>query len=128
MFYEFWDPFREYEQLRRAVNRVFEDIGAEHKAPFSRTAFLPGLSARTYPLLNVSEDRDHVYVEALAPGLDPESLGISLVRNQLRIEGEKQALSSDIKPEAHHRHERGSGRFVRTLELPIEVQGNGVKA
>jgi len=128
MFYGSWDPFRDYDGLWRAFNRVFDDIAAERRMPLFRTSFLPGLSARRYPLVNVSEDGDAVHVEALAPGLDPDSLKISLTGDQLRIEGEKPGLSPDIKPEAQHRRERGAGRFVRVIGLPIEVEGNGIKA
>ena len=64
-----WDPFSEFEALHREVNRLFEEWGlGGWQSPFSRFSFLPGLSARAYPLLNVTEDDGAVYVEALAPG------------------------------------------------------------
>jgi HSP20 family protein len=122
-----WDPFRELDALRREVERAFEDHGT-WRMPFSRTSFLPGISARTYPLMNVSEDKDNIYVEALAPGLDPETIEISVLQNTLRIAGQKAALNPDIKPEAFHRNERGAGRFVRTLTLPVEADSDKVTA
>ncbi len=122
-----WDPFRELDALRREVDRAFEDYGA-WKWPFSRTAFVPWVSARTYPLLNVGEDKDNLYVEALAPGLDPDSIEISVLRDTLRIAGQKAPLNPDIKPEAFHRSERGAGKFVRTLTLPVEVDSEKVSA
>ncbi len=57
--------------------------------PFCRFAFLPGRAARWYPQMNISEDADHFYVEPLAPGLTPDSLKVSVARNQLTISGEK---------------------------------------
>jgi len=122
-----WDPFRELDALRREVERAFEDFGAWRR-PYSRTSFLPGISARNYPLINIAEDKDNVYVEALAPGLNPDSIEVSVLRDTLRIAGEKAAITSDIKPEAFHRKERGAGRFVRTVTLPVEVDGDKVKA
>jgi len=122
-----WDPFRELDALRREVERVFEDFGTR-RCPYSRTSFLPGISARNYPLLNIAEDKDNVYVEALAPGLNPDSLEVSVLRDTLRIAGEKAAITPDIKPEAFHRKERGAGRFVRTVTLPVEVNGDKVTA
>jgi len=122
-----WDPFRELDALRREVERAFEDFG-DGRRPYSRTSFLPGISARSYPLLNIAEDKDSVYIEALAPGLNPDSLEVSVLRDTLRIAGEKSAITSDIKPEAFHRKERGAGRFVRTVTLPVEVDGDKVKA
>ncbi|MBP8130553.1 MAG: Hsp20/alpha crystallin family protein [Candidatus Hydrogenedentes bacterium] len=122
-----WDPFRELNVLRREVERAFEDFGVG-RWPAWRSAFLPGTSARAYPLMNVTEDKDSVHVQALAPGLDPDSLDVSVLRDTLRIAGEKSPIKADVKPEAYHRNERGAGRFVRTLTLPAEVDGDKVKA
>jgi HSP20 family protein len=122
-----WDPFRELDTLRRQVEQVFEEYNNGDK-PFSRASFLPGMSARTYPLLNLGEDKDSLYVDALAPGLNPDSLDITVVRDTLRIAGEKAALNENIKPEAFHRRERAAGKFIRTLRLPVEVNLDKVEA
>lgn len=122
-----WDPFREMEALRREVERAFEDFG-QGRQPAWRSAFLPGVSARSYPLMNAAEDKDSVYIEALAPGLDPQSLEVSVQNDTLRIAGEKTPIKADIKPEAYHRAERGAGRFVRTLALPTAIDADKVKA
>ena len=90
-------------------------------------AFLPGRAARAYPLVNVGEDRDNVYVEALAPGIDPQALNLTIVRNTLTISGEKIG-PRDVPAEAYHRSERAAGKFLRTIELPTEVDSNRVQA
>ena len=124
-----WNLFDEVEALRREVERAFESHGADRwPRPFSRVSFLPGLAARAYPLLNLSEDRDNVYIEALAPGVDPDSLEITVVDGTLRIAGEKQPLSEDVKPQAWHRNERSAGRFVRTVTLNTPVNNDAVTA
>jgi hypothetical protein len=67
-----WEPFRELDALRREFDRVLD--GAKTGFPptaYSRVSFLPGRSARTYPLFNMSEDKDTLTVEALAPGHQP---------------------------------------------------------
>ncbi len=115
--------FQELENLSREFENIFGNI----PSPF-RAAFLPLRSARMYPLINVTEDKDAVYVEALAPGLDIDNLEITVVGNTLRIAGEKQALSEEISDEAFHRAERGAGRFIRTFELPVEVDSDKVSA
>ena len=121
-----WDPFRELEALRREIDRAFEGFGPWR--PFTHAAFVPGRATRVYPLLNVSEDKENLYVEALAPGLDPGFLEVSVQHGTLRIAGEKQALSQDIKPEAFHRNERSAGKFIRTVDLPAEVDSERVSA
>ena len=89
---------------------------------------MPGRAARRYPLVNLHEDKEALYVEALAPGADPNSLNLSVVRNTLTLTGEKRSVLDGVKPEAFHRNERAAGRFVRTIELPVEVDEGGVRA
>lgn len=122
-----WNPWQNLEMLRREINRVFEDSSTFNE-PFARTAFLPGRSARRYPLVNIHEDRDAVYVEALAPGVDADSLNITVLRNVLTITGEKRRVPSDVQPEAFHRSERATGKFVRSIEMPVEIDEDKVQA
>ena len=122
-----WNPFDEMEALRREVDRAFSDFGRGEN-PLYKVAFLPGIGPRRYPLINLSEDKDKLYVEALTPGVDPKSLNVSVMQNRLTLSGEKSPVSSDVKPEAFHRNERASGKFLRTLDLPVEVDDGSVEA
>ena len=117
----------EMEMLHREIDRAFEDF-VPPMEPFLRTAFLPGRRARAYPLINLHGDKDNLYVEAVAPGLDPASLNLTVVHNTLTISGEKKGPPSDIKPEMFHREERASGKFVRTVTLPVEIDDTKVSA
>ncbi len=122
-----WNPFTDIDALRQEIDRLFDESGFA-AVPFSQVAFLPGRSPRRYPLINLYEDKDSLYVEALAPGVDPNSLGLTVVHNNLTISGEKLQNSEQVKPEAFHRNERASGKFIRTVELPVEVNEANVKA
>ena len=117
----------EMEALHREIDRAFDDF-VPQMPPFMRAAFLPGRLARAYPLMNLHEDKDHLWVEAVAPGLDPNSLKLTVVHNTLTVSGEKKGPPSDIKPEAFHREERASGKFVRAITLPVEIDDNRVSA
>ena len=123
-----WNPWREMEALRREVARAFDSFGGGRVSPLLCGPVLAEQFARSYPYINLSEDKDHVYIEALAPGVDPKSLEISIVRDTVRIAGEKQAIKMDVKPEAYHRNERQAGKFIRTITLPVEVDGDKVTA
>jgi HSP20 family protein len=126
-----WNPWQEMNRLRQDIDRAFEQVGwrnggrSGHTFP---TAFLPGRAARAYPLVNVSEDAQALYVTALAPGLDPTAIELSVQDNRLTIAGEKPRVAADIQPEAFHRSERAAGKFVRTVTLPIEVEHEQVQA
>lgn len=122
-----WDLLREVENLRREFDRAF--AGANLPAPW-RAAFLPGRGARQYPLVNLHEDREHLYLEAMMPGVDPKTLDISLVGDTLTIAGEKTRRPSNgpVEDAAYHRNERAAGRFVRTVDLPVEIDEATIKA
>ena len=122
-----WNHWQTLETLRREIDRVFNETDARSE-PFFRTAFLPGRAARRYPLINLYEDKEAVYVEALAPGVDADTLSLSVVGNTLSIAGEKRRVAGDVKPEAFHRSERATGKFVRHIQLPVEVDENKVQA
>jgi HSP20 family protein len=122
-----WNPFEEMEALRREIDRAFADFGRGEN-PLYKVAFLPGIGPRRYPLINLSEDKDRLYVEALTPGVDPKSLNVTVMQNRLTLSGEKSPIGSDVKPEAFHRNERASGKFLRTLDLPVEVDDAKVEA
>jgi HSP20 family protein len=122
-----WNPFENVEALRREIDRAFDGFGLRQE-PLERAAFLPGRGPRRYPLINLSEDKDRIYIEALTPGVDPKSLEVSVMQNRLTVTGEKTRISGDVKPEAFHRSERASGKFVRSIDLPMEVDDTAIQA
>ena len=126
-----WNPWQEMERVRHEIDRAFEQVGGRNGGRNGRTfptAFLPGRAARAYPLVNVSEDADALYVTALAPGLEPTAIQLTVQDRRLIMAGEKQRLAAEIQPEAFHRSERAAGKFVRTVTLPIDVEYEKVQA
>jgi HSP20 family protein len=121
----YWNPFQELEALRRGIDELFTGQGPAGWG--RRSAFLPGRSARAYPLVNVADEGDKVVVDAFAPGLDMDSLEVEVQRNMLTIKGEKRDVA-DVRPESFHRRERAAGKFVRTLHLDFEIDDGKVKA
>ena len=120
-----WDPIREMDARFRELERMMSTVPrGSGSVPAS---FLPGRAARAYPLINMAEDQDHVYIEALAPGIDPQKIELTAVRNTLTISGEKSG-PSDVAAEAFHRSERAAGKFVRTIDLPVDVNSDGISA
>ena len=112
-----WNPFADVEALRNEIDRAFEGFGLG-QTPSRRVAFLPGREPRSYPLINLLEDKDNFYVEALTPGVDPQSMDITATHNRLTLSGEKSNVG-EIKLEAFHRNERASGKFVRNIDIPV---------
>lgn len=118
---------KEMDNLRRSLDQMF-DVFPSHRAPVSRFAFLPGLAARQYPLINIFDDAEKVYVECLAPGLDPDELDVTVENNKLTIRGEKNSKPKDVAPEAYHRSERAAGKFIRSMEIGCDIDSEKITA
>ncbi|MCL5110355.1 MAG: Hsp20/alpha crystallin family protein [Chloroflexi bacterium] len=122
-----YNPFGDIEVLRREIDRTFEDFWGGRQPRSWRVAFLPGQASRRYPLVNLYEDKDNFFVEALAPGIDPDSLELTVDNGVLTISGEKKE-PQDVAEEAYHRSERAAGKFARRVELSGTVDVDTVKA
>lgn len=77
--------------------------------------------------LRRDEDGGNLHLEALAPGVDPRTLEVSVVQGTLTLRGEKPGLAQ-VSTDAYHRNERAAGRFTRTIDLPAPVDENKVRA
>ena len=119
-----WDMFRELDYLRKEINEAFRGAGVTRP---EGTAFLAPAGTRRFPLVNCSEDEGHVYVDALVPGVDPKDIELSVLRNTITISGERKPFTA-AAGQVVHRSELGSGKFARTLELPIDINPDGVSA
>jgi HSP20 family protein len=118
-----WDVFRELENLRREIDEAFRGSGISRPAG---GAFLAPAS-RKFPLVNFSEDEGHVYVDALLPGVDPKDTDLTVLRNTITIGGERKPVAEQ-QGQIVHRSEIGSGKFSRTLELPLDINPEKVRA
>jgi HSP20 family protein len=117
------------ERMRGEIDRILgEERLPAWTFPFSRVSFLPGRASRAYPLINIGEDNENIYVDALAPGVKPDTLKVSVTGDQLVIAGEKSPLAREVKPEMIHRGERSAGEFVRSFPVPGDVDSNKVEA
>ena len=111
-----------FEQLSRLQNH------------FDQAFFRPGASIRalagaSFPAINVGSTPDTVEVMALAPGLDPSTIQLTVDRGLLTISGQRQ--SSLPEPGEHssvYAQERFSGAFKRVLSLPDDVDPAKVDA
>ena len=108
-------------QMRREMDRFFDR--------FSESWPFRGVSetGRWMPSMDVSETDKELVVRAELPGMDPKEIDISLSGKVLTIKGERKNEREE-KKENFHMLERSSGSFSRTLQLPVEVKADKVKA
>jgi len=113
-----WNPQGELGQLQRRMNRLFQEAYGTAGHPWR---------AGVYPLVNISEDRDHIMVRAELPGVRAQDLEITLQEKSLILRGERQ-IPAEEKQVNYHRRERESGFSRRIVPLPTSVQGDKVEA
>ena len=119
-----WDVFRELDNLRREIEEAFRGAGVSR--PIGPT-FLSPAASRRFPLVNFSEDEGHVYIDALVPGVEPKDIDLSVLRNTVTISGERKPFA-EKQGQIIHRTELGSGKFSRTLELPVDIDPDKISA
>jgi HSP20 family protein len=120
-----WDLLREMSQMQRDIDTVFRGFGLGR---LLGSGFEAELGLRDWPRINLREDADHIYVEALLPGVDPDKIDMNVLGNTLTLAGERNAVDSEKNGRTWHRRERGAGKFLRTIELPVEINPDQVKA
>lgn len=120
-----WDIIKEMERLHRDLDGVFRDFGFDR---LLGPAFEPGVGLRDYPRINLREDADNLYVEALLPGVDPAQVELNLLGDTLTISGERAAEDDAGEGRTWHRRERGLGKFMRSVELPMTIDPEKIKA
>ena len=82
---------------------------------------------RGFPALNIGGTPKTVDIYAFAPGIDPATLDVQLVKGMLTIAGERKI---DPLPEKATLHidERFAGRFRRVVSLPDDADPNAIEA
>ncbi|MBC5766965.1 Hsp20/alpha crystallin family protein [Ramlibacter albus] len=115
------DMFAELNRLQGILEQAFR--------PHER-ASIRALPGAAFPVLNVGSTAETIEIQALAPGLDANSLEITLDRGLLTVAGErKSALPPDERGRASvYARERFAGRFRRVVTLPDEADPQRVDA
>jgi HSP20 family protein len=85
------------------------------------------LGAGVFPPVNITQDDDNFYLRAEVPGIKPNELSISAVRNRVSLAG-KREIQREHDRVSYHRKERAEGSFNRTVTLPTEVDAERVDA
>jgi HSP20 family protein len=88
---------------------------------------LPDGGARMFPLVNVTQDEETLYVRAELPGVRSSDLSLSVVGNKVTIAGNRE-LPAEGDGVSYHRREREGGTFSRSIELPAPFDRGKVDA
>jgi HSP20 family protein len=120
MFRSSADLFNELNRMQSVLDQVFRRPGGSS---------IRSTAGGGFPALNVGTTPTSVEVMALAPGLDPAALDITVDRGLLVIAGERR---SELPPTGDrtslYANERYAGRFRRVLSLPEDADPARVDA
>jgi HSP20 family protein len=115
-----WDPFREMMTLRNSMDRMFDD------SMFRRLQAVPD-GAEAHLSMDVYQSEDAIVIQAVLPGVEPDDVDISITGETVTIKGEVKK-EEEIKEENYLLKERQYGSYSRTLQMPIQVQGDKAEA
>jgi HSP20 family protein len=114
-----WDLLTEMDGMRREMDDIFRRMDFGRR--YGERLFFPELAYRDIPRINITQDAENIYVSALLPGVKAENLEMNVLKNTLTLTGERKEADPEGGKKVFHRKERGAGRFLRTIELPFEV-------
>ncbi|HEY7250065.1 MAG TPA: Hsp20/alpha crystallin family protein [Methylomirabilota bacterium] len=109
-----WRPFAEMEDLRRRMERMFEDFGN-------------GESHKRSLAIDLIERGDKYVLRADIPGMDTDDVKIEVEDDVLTVSGEHEE-TEEQKKENYVRRERHYGSFSRSLTLPKGVSADDIEA
>lgn len=111
-----WDPWRDLAEIQSEMTRLLQP---RRWAQFS--------SRNESPAVNVWQADDGVIVTAELPGLSPEKLDITVVKDTVTLKGQPQPEEPQ-QGETFRRRERSHEPFARTVKLPFEVDPQQTQA
>lgn len=109
------EPFSELMSLRQAMDRLFEG------SVVRLARFLPALSEKLTPSVDIYQDLDKLTVKVTLPGLKSEDVSIDINNGVLTIKGEVKS-EEEVKEEDYLYQERCYGSFCRGFNLPSGLQ------
>jgi len=113
------DLFAELNRMQSMLDRVFP----------SPQSSIRSQAGAGFPVLNVGTSPTSIEVQALAPGLDPAKLEITVDRGLLVIAGERKSALPPADERANvYASERFTGRFRRVVSLPEDADPARVEA
>ncbi len=108
-----WSPFREFDQMLRALER--------NSAPVRRADWLP--------LVDIRETQEAYEIDVEVPAVASEDLEVNVTERVLTVSGERKSASESADEQRQmHRSERRYGKFVRSFQLPQDADVDAITA
>jgi HSP20 family protein len=119
-----WSPLKELEEMRKDMDRLFEDFFAPVRR---RRGWIRPEVGVVVPNIEMYDRKNEIVVKAELPGVKKEDIDLTITKDSLTMKGEVKK-EEEIKEEDYYACERSYGSFTRTIALPVEVDSEKAKA
>lgn len=113
------DPFGELARLQDSLDQLFRPSGMSS---------IRAVSRRTFPVINVGSTPEAIEVLALAPGVEPSALQITVDKGVLVMAGERKTEWPQGDDVSTYAQERFNGAFRRVVSLPDDLDASRIEA
>ncbi len=114
-----WEPFRDMMTLREAMDRLFEESFVRPRGEWEAG------EVRYNVPMDVYTTDEEVVVTMAVPGVNPDSVDITVEGNTLNIRGEVEGPLENVD---YVLQERPYGTFNRSVQLNIPVNADRAEA
>jgi HSP20 family protein len=114
-----WSPLDRLSSLRQEMDRLWELT-----FPARTTSFFSGWS----PALDLYDAEDRLIAKVELPGMKKEDIEIAYQDGVLNLSGERKPDAPTAKDTQPYRTERFTGKFQRSLTLPVPIQVDQIRA
>ena len=114
-----WSPFDRLSNLRQEMDRLWDMT-----FPSRATPFFAGWS----PALDLYDAEDRLVAKVELPGMKKEDIEIAYQEGVLNLSGERKPDAPTAKDTQPYRTERFTGKFQRSLSLPVPIQVDQIRA
>ncbi len=121
-----WSPFREFTDLKREMDYLFDEFFGRKTSPSKAGKAFPAAEVY-FPLVDIYKRADEVVIKAAIPGVNKEDIEITFLENTLTIRGERKRDYA-VKDEDYYYLEQHFGSFSRSVNLPAGLSAEGMKA
>lgn len=121
-----WSPMKELEEMRRDMERLFEEF-FEPLRHRRRWWGRPTEEGVIVPNIELYDRKNELILRVEIPGVDKQDIDLTITENNLTIKGELKK-AEEVKEEDYYVAEIRYGTFSRTVPLPIEVDSEKAKA
>jgi len=94
---------------------------------FFRGLDRPFVGYKAWPVIDIAEEKDAIFVKAEVPGCKADDIDISVHGNILTISGEKKQ-EEEKKEKGYYHIERSFGSFRRDLNLATDIASDKIEA